>query len=78
MKVKVLFEFRDKFDFAKVYSVGSEYEFAEARAKEIVERGLGELVKPIETKDEPKEAEPMVEEAKEVKPRTRKSKKSND
>lgn len=42
MKVKVVREFRDKFNFNKVYKVGNFYEFDNERAKDIIARGLGE------------------------------------
>ena len=45
MKVKVLREFYDKNDLRHKYSVGEIVEFETERAKDIIERGLGEEVK---------------------------------
>lgn len=41
MKVKVIKEFHDKDNFAKVYKVNEVYEFENNRAKDIISRGLG-------------------------------------
>lgn len=50
MKVTVTQEFRDKNNYATVYGVGNVYEFEEARAKNIIARGLGVEVKPEKPK----------------------------
>ena len=54
MKIKVIREFRDKDDFNKVYSAGSEYEFEASRAANIISRGLGEESKPEPKVEKPK------------------------
>lgn len=43
--VRVLKEFRDKDDFAKVYSVGEILPFEKARSKDLISRGLVEAYK---------------------------------
>lgn len=57
MKVKVIQEFRDKFNYNKVFEVGNVYEFEDARAKDILARKLGvedkvKEVKPKKKKDD--------------------------
>lgn len=57
MKVKVIQEFRDKFNYNTVYKVGEVYEFEEERAKDILARKLGvedkvKEVKPKKKKDD--------------------------
>ena len=41
MKVKVIEEFRDKFNFSKTYKVGEVVEFEKERAEDIIARNLG-------------------------------------
>lgn len=63
MIVRVLREFYDKDNLKHLFKVGEEVEFADARAKDIIYRGLGECVtKEAETPVVP--AEPKKEEAK--------------
>lgn len=46
MKLKVLKEFRDKFDGVTIYKAGTTVEFDdEVRCQDLVERGLCEVVK---------------------------------
>nr|DAQ46377.1 MAG TPA: hypothetical protein [Caudoviricetes sp.] len=44
--IKVTEDFLDKFDTSVRYEVGTELEFEEERAKDVVNRGLAELVEP--------------------------------
>lgn len=44
-KVKVIFDFYDKFHLSTLYKAGDEVEFDDDRADDIVSRGLGRLVK---------------------------------
>lgn len=44
MTVVIKKEFRDKDDFSKVYLVGSVHEFDGIRAKELISRGLVEMI----------------------------------
>lgn len=44
MKVKVLQRFRDKYDHVTRYEVGTEQEFENERATDLIERGLVEAV----------------------------------
>ena len=57
MKVKVLRMFADKFNLTHSYQPGEVQDFEEARANDIVARGLGEFVK-----EETKETERVVPE----------------
>lgn len=61
IKIKVKSRFVDKFQ-GNIYSVGQELEFDPERAKDVVDRGLAELVK--EPEKEPTK-EPATEPAKE-------------
>lgn len=45
MTVRVLKEFRDKDNFAKVYSIGEILPFDKARSKDLIARGLVEAYK---------------------------------
>lgn len=44
MKVKVLQRFRDKYNHVTRYEVGTEHEFENERAADLIERGLVEAV----------------------------------
>lgn len=46
MKVTVVKEFRDLYDFAVKYEVGKEYEFKGERLKKLLALGLVEATKP--------------------------------
>lgn len=69
MIVKVLREFYDKDNLKHLFKIGEEVEFADARAMDIISRGLGECVtKEAETPEvpaEPLKEEPVKEEAEE-------------
>jgi hypothetical protein len=56
-KIKVLHKFRDINNFSHIYGVGEVVAFDDARAANIVERGLGEYVTP---KAETKKHEPVA------------------
>ena len=76
MKIRVINEFHDKFNLSVVFGKGEIHEFEDARAKEIIARGLGQRVEDTKV-EEPVEA-PAVEakvETAEVKPKTRKPRK---
>ena len=45
-QIKVLHKFRDKNDYSHIYGVGEVVAFEDARANDIVARGLGEFVTP--------------------------------
>ena len=45
MTVRVLKEFRDKDNFARIYSVGEVLPFDKARSKDLISRGLVEAYK---------------------------------
>lgn len=45
MTVRVLKEFRDKDNFAKIYSVGEVLQFDKVRSVELISRGLVEACK---------------------------------
>lgn len=45
-QIKVLHKFRDKFNYTHLYGVGEIVAFDDARAEDIVARGLGEFVAP--------------------------------
>lgn len=45
-QIKVLHKFRDKNDYSHIYGVGEVVAFEDARANDIVARGLGEFVAP--------------------------------
>lgn len=45
MTVRVLKEFRDKDNFAKIYRVGEVLPFDKARSKDLISRGLAEAYK---------------------------------
>lgn len=73
MIVKILREFYDKDNITRLFKIGEVVEFADARAKNIIKRGLGECVtkeaeKPV-AEEKPAEAEVApVEEETEVAP----------
>ena len=46
MKVKVIQEFRDKFNYSKTYKVGEVADFDPSRAEDIIARKLGVAVIP--------------------------------
>lgn len=76
MKIRVINEFHDKFNLSVVFGKGEIHEFEDARAEEIIARGLGEKVEDTKV-EKPLEA-PIVEEeveTTEVKPKTRKPRK---
>lgn len=60
MKVKVVKPFCDKFNLTRMFNPGEVVDFEQARAENIVERGLGEYLK------EAPKAAPKVEEVKET------------
>lgn len=71
MIVKILREFYDKDNLKHLFKVGEEVEFADSRAMDIIERGLGECVtkeaetpstKPAEETEKETEAEEEVAE----------------
>lgn len=78
MIVKVLREFYDKDNLKRLFKVGEQVDFADARAKNIVLRGLGEFVNteaekpvadekpavPVESEQEGQKPEVHVEEEK--------------
>ena len=69
MKLKVLKEFRDKFDGVTIYKAGTTVEFDdEVRCQNLVERGLCEVVKgpSKKTAEAPQKAEAPAEETSEV------------
>ena len=59
MKVKVLLPFNDKFNLTRAFNPGEIVDFEEARAKNIVDRKLGEFVEDQKAKKEPKVEEPL-------------------
>ena len=69
MKLKVLKEFRDKFDGVTIYKAGTTVEFDDkVRCQNLVERGLCEVVKgpSKKTAEAPQKAEAPAEETSEV------------
>lgn len=50
MKVRVLIEFRDKDDYAKIYTANSVVEFDKDRSRELLALGLVEEVKETTTR----------------------------
>lgn len=66
MKVRILSDFRDKYDYSRLYKSGDVVKFQNERAKELVKLGLAELLKEKEEEIEDKEESPQEEE----KPRT--------
>lgn len=53
-KVKVLKEFRDKFNFSKIYKAGDEVDgFDKGRIADLVNRGLAEEIKEVAPKGRP-------------------------
>ena len=69
MKVKVIRPFLDKFNLARTFNPGEVADFEEDRAKDIVERGLGEFI--VEKKPEAKS--PSAEPKAPRKPRKKKA-----
>lgn len=68
MKVRILQEFRDKYNFTKVFHVNTEVEFDDERALKIISLGYGELVEPmkeVELVDKTEEA-PIEQKVEEV------------
>lgn len=47
VKIKVLKPFRDKNDKKVLYKIGTELEFDQVRAADVVERELAEYIEPI-------------------------------
>jgi hypothetical protein len=59
MKVRVLIEFRDKDDYAKVYAANSVVEFDKDRSRELLALGLVEELKETTTR-KPKKANESI------------------
>ena len=59
MKVRVLIEFRDKDDYAKVYAANSVGEFDKDRSRELLALGLVEELKETTTR-KPKKANESI------------------
>lgn len=62
MKVRAIAEFVDKFDNSIKYVRGTELDFDENRANDLINRGLAVSIEPIK----PKKVEPTKEEQKKV------------
>lgn len=60
MKVRVLIEFRDKDDYAKVYAANSVVEFDKDRSRELLALGLVEELKETTTTRKPKKANESI------------------
>ena len=63
MEVKILYKFHDRADFTKVYPVGETFTFDDARADDLIKRGLVEAI--AEEEESPVEEaveSPVVEE----------------
>ena len=66
MKIRILSDFRDKYDYSRLYKAGDVVKFQNERAKELVKLGLAEPLREKEEEIEDKEESPAEEE----KPRT--------
>ncbi|SPY23641.1 Uncharacterised protein [Odoribacter splanchnicus] len=66
MKIRILSDFRDKYDYSRLYKAGDVVKFQNERAKELVKLGLAEPLREKEEEIEDKEESPEEEE----KPRT--------
>ena len=58
MKVKILSDFRDKYDYSRLYKAGDVVKFQNERAKELVKLGLAEPLREKEEEIEDKEESP--------------------
>lgn len=57
-EVKILSDFRDKYDYSRLYKAGDVVKFHNDRAKELVKLGLAEQLKEKEEETEDKEETP--------------------
>lgn len=57
-EVKILSDFRDKYDYSRLYKAGDVVKFQDERAKELVKIGLAEPLKEKEEETEDKEESP--------------------
>lgn len=58
MKVRILSDFRDKYDYSRLYKAGDVVKFQNERAKELVKLGLAEPLKEKAEEIEDKEESP--------------------
>jgi hypothetical protein len=58
MKIRILSDFRDKYDYSRLYKAGDVVKFQNERAKELVKLGLAEPLREKEEEIEDKEESP--------------------
>ena len=61
MKIRILSDFRDKYDYSRLYKAGDVVKFQNERAKELVKLGLAEPLREKEEEIEDKEESPARE-----------------
>ena len=58
MKIRILSDFRDKYDYSRLYKAGDVVKFQNERAKELVKLGLAEPLRGKEEEIKDKEESP--------------------